>query len=182
MNPTRTTTPTHDNTPSPAPGDTSDRIRDGPYTNKNANPLANTVNGDTSSLAANTHIQNYQCQSPQNNYTNCNFYGGDHTPASQHPIARDRAPTTGVGVASSNALSHEHEPQSLLIPFYWPWALLSSFIRVFLRAGAISGVERMPRDILPRNIQDLEDRPNTDRFPPSSNPTRAPGSSADELA
>ncbi|KAK1230298.1 hypothetical protein PQX77_006613 [Marasmius sp. AFHP31] len=175
MSSTRFTTPTHDNTPSPAPRETSERIRNGAYTNRNANPLANTLNGDTSSLAANTHIQNYQCQSPQNNYTNCNFYGGDHTPSSQHPIARDSTPTTaGVGVASRNILAHEHEPRSLLVPFYWSWALLSSFIRVILRAGAISGVERAPRDILPRHTRDLEDHPNTDdRFPPSSIPNQA---------
>ncbi|KAK1227458.1 hypothetical protein PQX77_009543 [Marasmius sp. AFHP31] len=168
MSTTRATTLTQNTTPSLAPGDSSNPIHGGPYTNRNANPLANTVNGDTSSLAASTHIQNYQCQNPQSHYTHCNFYTGDHSPAAQD-AASDRP------VANAAALpfhttpphpAHDIELRSLFVPFYWPWTLLNSFIRVVLRAAAIAGTERAPHDILPRHTQDLENHPNRDdRFP-----------------
>ncbi|KAK1222989.1 hypothetical protein PQX77_014135 [Marasmius sp. AFHP31] len=173
MNP-RFTTPTHDNPPSPFPGDTSDRIRGGAYTNRNANPLANTLNGDTSSLAANTYIQNYQCQNPQNHYANCNFYGADHTPAPQNTRAINPVAQTNEADSSRTAI----ESRSILIPLYWPWILLTSFIRVILRAAAITDVESTPRSILPRHTRDLGDQPGT---LPTSIPTSAPPSPADEL-
>ncbi|KAK1234444.1 hypothetical protein PQX77_002353 [Marasmius sp. AFHP31] len=180
MNP-RFTTPTHDNPPSPFPGDTSDRIRGGAYTNRNANPLANTLNGDTSSLAANTYIQNYQCQNPQSHYNGCNFYGTDHTPAAQN--ARAIYPVSQTNAAdlfhtTPAHLTHAIESRSLLIPLYWPWILLASFMRLILRAAVITDVERTPRSILPRHTRDLEDDPNT---VPSSIPIWVPAAPADEL-
>ncbi|KAK1227456.1 hypothetical protein PQX77_009541 [Marasmius sp. AFHP31] len=181
MNSASFTTPTHDNTPTPVPGHTNDRIRDGAYTNRNANPLANTVNGDTSSLAANTYIQNYQCQNPHNHYTNCNFYGADHTPAAQSARAID--PVAQTNAADSFYTTPVHpahiiEPRSLLMPLYWPWILLTSFIRVIRPTAAITDVEQAPRGILPRHTRDLEGHPNT---VPSFIPNRAPASPADEL-
>ncbi|KAK1230297.1 hypothetical protein PQX77_006612 [Marasmius sp. AFHP31] len=180
MNSARFTNPIHNNAPSPASGDTSDRIRDGAYTNRNANPLSNTLNGDTSSLAANTYIQNYQCQNPQNHYTNCNFYGADHAPAAQnsraiHPIAQTSPADSFYKTPVHPA--HTIEPRSLLIPLYWPWILLTSFIRIILRATVITDVEQTPRSILPRHARDLEDHPNT--VPPSI-PIWAPASPADQ--
>ncbi|KAL0061233.1 hypothetical protein AAF712_011936 [Marasmius tenuissimus] len=174
-------TPAQNETPG-APADNSDPIHSGSYTNNNSNPLANTLNGDTSSLAAATYIQNYQCQHPQNHYTNCHFYGGDHTPAAQNE-----------SVAPSNASAHSFHTdrntlelprpsqRSIFVPFYWSWSLFNSFIQVIIRATAMSIEERAPHDTLPRHIQDLENRLTTDdRLPPSSTPT--PTSPADDLA
>ncbi|KAK1220047.1 hypothetical protein PQX77_017204 [Marasmius sp. AFHP31] len=95
MSSTTFTTPTQNITPRASSG----RAHGGAYTNRNINPLANTLNGDTDSFVSSTHIQNYQCQNPQSHYTNCKFYTGDHTPGTQtprvgDPIAQANAPNS----------------------------------------------------------------------------------------
>ncbi|KAJ8092204.1 hypothetical protein PM082_024031 [Marasmius tenuissimus] len=168
----RPTTPTQSNIPI----DSLDAS--GVFTNRNASPLANTLNGDTESFTSSTFIHDYQSQNPQSHYTNFNFHAGDHTPAAMGARASDHHIAANVvldsGYTNPSNFAHENEPRSLLIPFYWPWTLLNSIIRIALRTIAIAGVETAPRDILPQHIKDRKDHPGTDaRFPPSFNPNRA---------
>ncbi|KAJ8092214.1 hypothetical protein PM082_024041 [Marasmius tenuissimus] len=158
------------------PGESSDHVHGSAYTNRNINPLANTLNGDTSSLAASTYIQYYQCQNPQSHYTNCNFYAGDHSPAAQNARASDRV-SSNIAMGTGRAHpAHDIEQNSLFVPFYWPWMLFNSFIRVVLRAAAMSTGERTPHGTLPRHTQDLEDSDRSTRNDglPSSTPSLIP--------
>ncbi|KAL0061235.1 hypothetical protein AAF712_011938 [Marasmius tenuissimus] len=169
------TAPTQNNTHG-IPGESSDHIHGSAYTNENANTLAYTLNGDTSSLAASTYIQNYQCQNPQSHYTNCNFYAGDHSLAAQNARASDRV-SSNIAMGTGRAHpAQDIEQNSLFIPFYWPWNLFNSFIRVVLRAAAMHVGDRAPHGTLPRHTQDLEepDRPIRNDRSPSPIPSLTP--------
>ncbi|KAK1215254.1 hypothetical protein PQX77_022156 [Marasmius sp. AFHP31] len=138
-------------------------------------PGSNTFNGNTQPFFSSTYIHNYQCQhvyeSYSNTYHGCTFYASTPNPRPHEsppllkPQAQHSRPTPRPAHATTN-----YESRCFLMPFYWPWALLRSFIRVILRAL----VKRKPRNILRPNAQDdLEAQvrhPNTDndRFSPSS--------------
>ncbi|KAK1215253.1 hypothetical protein PQX77_022155 [Marasmius sp. AFHP31] len=174
MSSRRPTAPTQNDTYR-TPGDTTGHIHGGAYTNSNTNPLANTLNGDTSSFSPSTYIQNNQCQDVQNHYTGCHFYNGIPRTAGEAARAADRITANR---AQPENTSHPLEPRSLLMPFYWPWTLLNSFIRVVLHAAAIPSLEHHARDTLPRHAQDLEDV--NLNIPPSFTPSLTPRGQADE--
>ncbi|KAL0061231.1 hypothetical protein AAF712_011934 [Marasmius tenuissimus] len=144
-------------------------------------PGANRFNGNTQPFFSSTYIHNYQCQhvyeSYSNTYHGCTFYASTPTPNPRlqesppllKPHARPSRPTHGSARAAGN-----YENKYFLLPFYWPWVLLKSFVRVIVRAVAMSIGKRTSRNILRPNTQgDLEAQAgdtntDNDRFSHSS--------------
>ncbi|KAJ8092189.1 hypothetical protein PM082_024016 [Marasmius tenuissimus] len=119
--------------------------------NINDNPFCHTVNGNMHSFIPSTTIRNYQCQHVYENsmiYHGCTVYTGiAHS-------TREARSDEQAAATQSPMPPHCVEPGFSLMPFYWPWALISSFIRIVIRAASVSS---SPHNTLPMNTQsDLE--------------------------
>ncbi|KAL0059824.1 hypothetical protein AAF712_013397 [Marasmius tenuissimus] len=175
------TAPTQHNRPS------AENIATGQTTNTNERPFSNTVNGNTRSFLPSTSVHNYQCQHVHENstsYHGCTIYNG--TPAPRAPAHEERVNRFSAAEVLDPISSHPVEPRSPLMPFYWLWTSIRSFIRALAHAAPMSIEGRIARDTIVLNAQatDLEAqnrRANTDddddRSPLllASNPSGTPG-------